>query len=264
MSDEYELKPVYAKDIIETLPKLNNESRPKLIIFPGGGDIPYQKKLKGIGCENIRKYVANGGNYLGFCAGGYFGCNEIHFQFGAKSWSAKRELSFDNNLKCSGPILASYDAATQQGIKASKIKLDDGQILNVYYNGGGHFYFTDPESMKQWNILATYELDNDEMRSYVIQHLQNKELYKCDERNHHITHDISSLIAMIHGKFGKGNVILTGIHPEIDWGLLDNEDPYLNKIIIALKEENNHQKRLKLLTRMLNIFEINTRNISKL
>ena len=64
----YKLKLVYSNDIIKILPKLSIYSQPKFIIFPGGGDIEYHNKLKGIGCNNIRNYIFNGGNYLGFCA----------------------------------------------------------------------------------------------------------------------------------------------------------------------------------------------------
>ena len=118
--------------------------------------------------------------------------------------------------------------------------------------------------MKSWNILATYNLQSEETKKYVMQHLQNKELCKCDDcgRDKNVNHD--ALIAMIHGKFGKGNVILTGIHPEIDWRLLDNDDAYLRQIIEILRQKRNHQKRLQLLQRMFGIFDMNTRNISKL
>ena len=37
----------------------------RMLIIPGGRDVPYTKRLKGAGNEAIRSYVANGGHYLG-------------------------------------------------------------------------------------------------------------------------------------------------------------------------------------------------------
>lgn len=39
------------------------------IVFPGGRDSPYHEKLSGPGNKLIRKFVEDGGWYLGLCAG---------------------------------------------------------------------------------------------------------------------------------------------------------------------------------------------------
>lgn len=39
------------------------------IVFPGGRDTPYHDKLHGTGNRVIRKFVEQGGWYLGLCAG---------------------------------------------------------------------------------------------------------------------------------------------------------------------------------------------------
>ena len=41
----------------------------KLLIFPGGRDKPYHRKLSPSGNEAIRSFVEGGGSYLGICAG---------------------------------------------------------------------------------------------------------------------------------------------------------------------------------------------------
>eukprot|EP01083_Nonionella_stella_P075877 206485_1 len=261
LSTDYQIVSVLAQDIIHVLPKLSIEFRPKLIIFPGGGDIPYQDKLKGIGCSNIREYVKQGGNYLGFCAGGYFGCNQIHFKFGQQLWSAKRELSFHDDVHCCGPIIAPYNAETKAGVRAPLIKVSHmDKMFNVYYNGGGHFYFANKQNNgDKWNVLATYCVDGDEDRNrcHVLHHLADH----C-----HSNGNVEQLNAIVQGKFGEGNVILTGVHPEIDPLLLDTEDHDLKEIVATLKKPNNNNQRLKLLDMMLSMFDIDThyQNVSKL
>ncbi len=49
-------------------------------VIPGGADCPYDRKLKGIGCSNIREFVRNGGTYIGICAGGCIAPGEHSLQ----------------------------------------------------------------------------------------------------------------------------------------------------------------------------------------
>jgi biotin--protein ligase len=45
------------------------------IVFPGGRDSPYHEKLEGDGNKLIRRFVEEGGWYLGICAGKH--CSHI-------------------------------------------------------------------------------------------------------------------------------------------------------------------------------------------
>ena len=266
LSPNYTVECVYAKDIIDRLPQLEGNDVPKLIIFPGGADKPYHSKLKGTGCANIRSYVENGGNYLGLCAGGYFGTNQIFFKFGSTLWSAQRELSFHDDLKCSGPILAAYDAENNKGLEAALIRVPmlKGQEFNVYYHGGGHFYFENNGKNEvmhpNWTVLATYSKNqHPECDDYVDNFLNvdcpsTKSGDVCDD----------GLIAMIHGVFGKGNVILTGVHPEIDPALFRAEDIKSTPVLEILKEPRNVNLRSRLLQRMFSIFGLQTERLPKL
>ena len=66
-----------------------------LLIIGGGYDLGYINALKSEGTAMIRKYVEDGGSYLGICAGGYFGCNYIEFDKGGPlEVCGKRELGF--------------------------------------------------------------------------------------------------------------------------------------------------------------------------
>lgn len=66
-----------------------------LLIIPGGRDLPYVEAMSGRSgiARRIKEYVAEGGKYLGICAGGYFGSKEVRFDEGGEMQVVgKREL----------------------------------------------------------------------------------------------------------------------------------------------------------------------------
>ena len=66
-----------------------------LLIIGGGYDLGYINALKSEGMSMIRKYVEDGGSYLGICARGYFGCDYIEFDKGGPlEVCGRRELNF--------------------------------------------------------------------------------------------------------------------------------------------------------------------------
>lgn len=182
-----------------------------LFIMPGGADLPYVKKLSGKGNQNIKNYVKNGGAYLGICAGSYYGAGYVEFDKGGKlEVIGKRELAFFPG-KAVGPALAKYSYIDNSGARAAKIKLKLENIkeATVYYNGGG--YFNGADNYKNVAVLGYYQ-------------------------NH--------LPAIVYIPFGKGRVVLSGVHFEYDPSLMDSHDPYLNKILPDLKNSNITRKIL--------------------
>ncbi len=154
-------------------------------------------------------------------------------------------------------IIAPYDVKSKTGVRTPLIKVRQmiNETLNVYYNGGGHFYF-EQNNKSDWNILATYCINDQE---YVTNHLR----YDCHMSKFGKGND-DELIAIVNGKFGKGNVILTGCHPEMDPIILCKNEDESSSMIGILKEKTNNQKRLHLLQMMLSVFDINAQNKSKL
>ncbi|UUZ62721.1 BPL-N domain-containing protein [Polaromonas sp. P1-6] len=53
-----------------------------LFVMPGGADLPFCQALNGAPNERIRRFVEEGGAYLGICAGAYYACREIAFHAG--------------------------------------------------------------------------------------------------------------------------------------------------------------------------------------
>lgn len=216
----YHIYPINAKEIIRNQWVKNAA----LLIMPGGADLPYVEKLNGQGNANIKNYVANGGSYLGICAGSYYGSAYVEFdKSGELEVLGERELAFFPGSAI-GPILAKYDYRNNSGARAANIRFELEQIkeTKIYYNGGG--YFKDAANYSNVAIIGYYQ-------------------------NH--------LPAIVHISHGKGNVILSGVHFEYSPDLFNKHDPYLSKIYPDLKHSNTTRmllakvifKKLGLITR---------------
>lgn len=203
--------------------KLNQwQENAALFIIPGGADIPYTRKLNGLGNQNIKQFVQNGGAYLGLCAGAYYGSASIEFDKGGPlEVIGDRELKLFAG-KAIGPILGPYDYKTQKGSRAATLRtiFPHTPHTSVYYNGGG--YFEHAERFPQTKVLAYY---------------QNK------------------LPAIILVGYGKGQAVLSGVHFEYDPYKLDLSNQYLRNIIPHLIAENTSRKQMLIqILALLNIY----------
>jgi glutamine amidotransferase-like uncharacterized protein len=151
----------------------------RLLIMPGGADLYFCEKLNGEGNQRIRDFVANGGSYLGICAGAYYGCAELDWACG--EIAGERELAFYSG-KATGPVYNWIENAESvysgSWIKAVEMETDNGAFL-TQYNGGPVFNINDEST-----ILARYNGLKDQPP------------------------------AIIAGDFGKGRYILSSPHIE--------------------------------------------------
>lgn len=173
---------ISSQEVIHT----NWESSTDLFIMPGGRDVPYHLALKGTGNQRIRKFVEEGGAFLGICAGAYYGCKEVEFDRGMDlEVLGLRELAFFPGI-ARGPVygLGSFQYHSECGARAALISNHfDNKILRSYYNGG--CCFVDAEHHSHIEIISRYlEIE---------------------------THPA----AMVKMMIGKGKVILSGVHIEI-------------------------------------------------
>lgn len=118
-----------------------------MFIMPGGADLYYCEKLNGAGNAAIKRFVENGGGYLGICAGAYYGCTQLNWDNGAIA--GKRELGFIDAV-ATGPLCdvneswyQAFDLQTQSGTFKTlyaagpvfKNLKDDVQVLAFYAQG---------------------------------------------------------------------------------------------------------------------------------
>lgn len=199
----------YSVELISAAQVLNSKWTKQAAIFvmPGGAATPYAKKLNGRGNQIIKQYVANGGAYLGMCAGGYYGSGMIEFdKNGPLEIITTAELSFFSG-KAIGPVLAPYDYQSNSGARAALIQLHSSShtiATHFYFNGGG--YFKNAASYPHIKVLGFYQTKN------------------------------GLLPAIIKINYGKGTVILSGVHFEYNPKLLDKHDRYLTPLLPILQE----------------------------
>ncbi|KAF2453260.1 biotin-protein ligase [Lineolata rhizophorae] len=164
-----------------------------LLVFPGGADLGYCRNLNGEGNRRIKQYVRQGGSYLGFCAGGYYGSRRCEFEVGDKKMEVigDRELSFYPGI-CRGSAFAGFVYSSEAGARAARLRADTGRELEdfcSYYNGGGAFVDASRFQDDGVEVLASYveELDVDSGKDKA---------------------------AVVLCQVGEGYALLTGPHPE--------------------------------------------------
>jgi len=153
------------------------------IVFPGGRDIPYHNALQGKANDNIRKFVQDGGLYIGICAGGYYGSAQIEFEKGHKNEViAERELKFFPG-KAIGTLFnpGSYKYDSEEAACDANISFQE-EKYSIYYNGG--CYFDQPHLYDKVTELAHYD------------------------------DQLEKPAAIIECQVGKGRAILSGVHIE--------------------------------------------------
>ncbi len=128
------------------------DSSVSLFVMPGGADLYYCEKLNGEGNKVIRKYVEDGGNYLGICAGAYYACREIEWGKDTnQEIIGKRELNFVD-CKAVGPI---YEFIEDGDIEKSWDNITtiemDGESFTTLYRAGP--IFSENENVE---VLARY------------------------------------------------------------------------------------------------------------
>lgn len=169
-----------------------------LLIFPGGADLGYCRKLNGEGNRRISQYVERGGLYLGFCAGGYYGSKRCEFEVGDSKMEVigNRELAFFPGI-CRGCAFSGFVYQSEAGTRASQIRsskkaLTKGSVPDVfrsYYNGGGVFVDAPTFKDKGVEVLAEFTDDLD---------VDGGEGSAC----------------AVYCKVGDGAALLTSTHPE--------------------------------------------------
>jgi len=189
----------------------NWEKETALLIISGGRDVYYHEALDGPGTSKIRRFVEEGGSYLGICAGAYFGAEAIEFEKGGSSEvCAMRSLRFFPGV-AEGPVYGKnkYRSGELQGLEAARVSWKDDHF-HVYYNGGCQFIGA--HEVPGVAVLSSYlELEGDPA-------------------------------AVISCQIGKGKAVLSGIHLEYSAPALHRDNPYIQKIY-GLLEKGELQRR---------------------
>lgn len=185
-----------------------------LFIIPGGRATPYFEALHLVGNQKIKDFVASGGQYLGICAGGYYGASHIIFENGhlQNEIITDRALGFYSGT-AEGPAydLGVFEYNSEAGARIGYITTSNeiGDLsMPVYFNGGCYFH------SHQENKLP----DNLEANVSILAKYADHE---------------NNPAAMITFSYGKGKVCLSGVHFEcvLDDGFQHLRDELTRKIM---------------------------------
>ncbi len=128
-----------------------------IFVMPGGATTPMHEKLTEEGCAQIRNFVNEGGRYIGFCAGAYFGSAFVEFAKGDPDLEriTKRELGFFPGTAI-GPAFAGFKYHELKKSHAVRLSFSDKQYNShfSYFNGG--CYFKDADGYDNTKVIATY------------------------------------------------------------------------------------------------------------
>ena len=156
--------------------------------MPGGAGIPYELKLQGIGNNNIRKFVSNGGVYCGICAGAYYACKHTLFEVDIPEMAIKSDSGLDLiNGNAIGSLYKELKikpySSNILSSTISKLRYKDNEEHYAYYSGGPYFDLNNHN--ENIDILANYEFKSD------------------------------SKPAILQKNYGDGSVVISGVHYEI-------------------------------------------------
>ena len=95
----------------------------RMLVMPGGADLPYCRHLNGNGNRLISNFVKDqGGTYIGLCAGAYYGCSRVEFEVGSEiEVVGDRELAFYPGV-ARGSIYSGFDYQSEAGARAAPIR----------------------------------------------------------------------------------------------------------------------------------------------
>lgn len=183
----------------------NWEEAARLLIIPGGRETPYYENLNpqgiAVGHKKIKAFVADGGAYLGICAGAYYGASRIVFEKN----HPKNEIITSRSLGlysgwAEGPAygLGLFQYQSEKGARQAEISLtneaskllpsfhsESAMVFPAYFNGG--CWFHSEEGSLDSTVLAYYA-------------------------------DIEGQPpAIITCSYGKGRVCLSGVHFEYEF-----------------------------------------------
>ena len=254
----------------------------RLLVMPGGRDLPYCHKLNGLGNARIRDFVRSGGSYLGICAGGYYATSYIEFAKGDPVMEVvgPRELGFFPGAAL-GPAFPGFRYDCRAGARACSISLrpaakemiekfgvtvgvGGAASFAVYYNGGCYFapslndldcdvnMSSGSDLVREVSVLATYN-DHVSHSSVSEEHsVRQMDIPYTDGTDPSSNSGQTSAvqlpdtsIAAVSVQYGMGKVVLTGMHPESSPASLAEHyvgDEYVKRLLNALEDSDRERE----------------------
>ncbi len=161
----------------------------QVLIVPGGSGSKQAEMLETDGCDAIRDFVAEGGGYVGICAGSYLASSQYSWSLNlinARVWDRAHWARGTGSVTIGLTVLGSelFDPASS--------------TLSVYYGQGPLLVPGENPDLPPYEVLATYESEI--------------------ARNGAPSGAMTGTHAIVRGQFGQGRVICFSPHPETSDG----------------------------------------------
>jgi glutamine amidotransferase-like uncharacterized protein len=195
-----------------TVQKIRNNDLSKydLLIVPGGVSNEMADALGKEGCDAIRKFVFDGGGYIGICAGAYLASSTFAKFLGLVNVKTNHSQEYMPRI---GTLeqrqLGSASVKIEFSTEGKKLLTTDqfvnknydeaDRVVNFIYINGPIFIESGRSDLPSSITLATYRSD----------------VY----RYHFQQGTMPNTPAIVAGQFGQGNVILFSPHPELTEGM---------------------------------------------
>ena len=153
-----------------------------VLVMPGGSGYDRYRQLKEEGFEKIRKYIREGGNYYGICAGIALALND------------PKRLRLIPYTREKNPLRGGFSGAVKFNARAEELMGIPAATRYFRYHDGPLPVPGAPVPDSEYEVLATFD-------SHVMQ--KGK-----------ATTPMHGMPAVIFGRYGKGKVLVTVMHPE--------------------------------------------------
>ena len=153
-----------------------------VLVMPGGSGYDRYAQLGEEGFEKIRKYIREGGKYYGVCAGIALALND------------PKRLRLIPYTREKNPVRGGFSGAVKLNARAEELLGVPAGTRYFRYHDGPLPAKGDPVPDSEYEVLATFD-------SHVMQ------------KGKSVT-PMYGMPAMIYGRYGKGKVLVTVMHPE--------------------------------------------------
>ena len=201
-----------------------------VIFFPGGGGRRQSEALGETGRENIRKFIASGGGYIGVCAGAYLALGHTELNISG----AYAEVTY-HGKSSRGDGNASV-ALTPDGITAFGpfgVSALQVQTQNLFYANGPTMKLTGAAASRDSEVKAymNYTSDSVPIEKHYTGPTAGKGLLAVIHHRYSLVDYYAHHNIAIPDNFDRaeavsraGKVLLSGPHPETDQGDFKDRD----------------------------------------
>jgi glutamine amidotransferase-like uncharacterized protein len=157
-----------------------------VVLFPGGTGSGESKALGDEGWKELRKFLNDGGGFIGTCAGAYLALVNLSRETGRLIDAELQEGEWER-----GEAILEIEL-TEEG---RKVLEDFTGTVNVAYQNGPVFHPAHYEGLKPYSVLAYFRTEiaeNDAPKGVQV-----------------------NSPAIAYGAYGKGRVIICSPHPEL-------------------------------------------------